>query len=124
VVEKHLTLDEMETVDSFFSLKPDAFKSMVLQIRQVEKALGVVDYTVPGEHSGNHLARRSLYASAPIKAGEAFSSTNVRSVRPSHGLHPRYWDALMMSKASRDLRAGDRITLDDLSADALSAKAA
>lgn len=116
VVEKHLTLDSMETVDSFFSLKPAAFKSMVTQIRTTEKALGSVDYSIPGEHSGNHLARRSLYASAAIKPGERFSPDNVRSVRPSHGLHPQYWDALMESTARRELHKGDRITLEDLSA--------
>lgn len=114
VVEKHLTLDELETVDSFFSLKPDAFKRMVNHIRQVEKALGTVDYTIPGKQSGNHFARRSLYVCASIKAGEPFSAHNVRSVRPSHGLHPQYWDVLMESTAIRDMEKGDRLTLDDI----------
>ncbi len=116
VVEKHLTLDALETVDSFFSLKPDAFKAMVMQIRTIEKALGCVDYTIAGEHSGNRMARRSLYVSQSIKAGELFSAENIRSVRPSHGLHPRYWDALIGSVAMRDMNRGDRLKLDDLPA--------
>lgn len=116
VVEKHFTLDESETVDSFFSLQPDAFRHMAGQIRIAEKAMGQVSYSLAGEKSGTAAGRRSLYACKPIKKGEIFSEANVRSVRPAHGLHPKHWDTLLGTTATRDIAFGDRLTVNDLPA--------
>lgn len=114
IVEKHFTLDETATVDSFFSLRPDAFASMVEQIRLAESALGQISYEPSGLKSGNINGRRSLYAAKPIRRGEPFTAENVRSVRPAFGLHPRHYDTLLGSIARRDIEYGDRLTDSDL----------
>ncbi|MEM7258158.1 MAG: pseudaminic acid synthase [Pseudomonadota bacterium] len=119
VIEKHFTLDESKTVDSFFSLLPEAFTHMVNQIRIAETAIGTVDYTLAGADSGTANGRRSLYACAPIKAGDTFTGSNVCSVRPAHGLHPKYWDKLIGTTAARDIAFGDRLQLADLPASEL-----
>jgi N-acetylneuraminate synthase len=41
-----------------------------------------------------------------IKAGEAFTAENVRSIRPANGLHTRYYDQILQSHASCDIEAG------------------
>ena len=116
MIEKHFTLDSTETVDSFFSLQPEEFKSLVDKIRIAERALGQVDYSRAGLKSGTANGRRSLYASKNIRSGDIFSGDNIRSVRPAHGLHPSHWDDLIGATATRDIGFGERLTEADLPA--------
>ncbi|QEP42791.1 pseudaminic acid synthase [Ectothiorhodospiraceae bacterium BW-2] len=115
VIEKHIILDEtIESVDSFFSLTIEQFQAMVTEIRRVEEALGDVEYSVTPAASKNLQGKRSLYAIAPIKAGEPFSAQNIKSVRPGFGLSPKYYDIVLSKKAAYDLEVGDPVTWDCL----------
>lgn len=107
IIEKHLTLSrDLGGPDSAFSLEPDEFKAMVQAVRTTEKALGGIRYgPTPCEVSGLPF-RRSLFVVKDIKAGESFTHDNVRSIRPAHGLHPRYLDSVIGRKATQDLVAG------------------
>jgi pseudaminic acid synthase len=60
------------------------------------------------------LGRRSLYICAPIKAGEIVSRENVKSVRPSLGLHPKHLHDVLGRRVKRDLVPGDRLSWDVL----------
>jgi len=61
----------------------------------------------PGEaEAGNAGMRRSLYVSAPVGKGEAFTPANVRSVRPGHGLAPKHLDTVLGRRATRDIPFG------------------
>jgi len=113
MVEKHFTLeDEERTVDSFFSLTPMEFREMVDAIRMAEQALGTVVYGLTKESAKNRHGRRSLYVSAPIKAGERFTTVNIKSVRPGYGLAPKYYDQVLEMRTKRDLEMGDRLSWD------------
>ncbi|MGE4169907.1 MAG: pseudaminic acid synthase [Candidatus Margulisiibacteriota bacterium] len=115
VIEKHFMSDkDDQTVDSFFSLDPVTFKQMVDEVRKVELALGGVVYDVFGDPGTKFKARRSLYISTPIKAGEPLTASHVKSVRPSWGLHPKHYDAVLGRVVNRDLDKGDRLNLEDL----------
>lgn len=112
VIEKHFTLDRsLGGADCGFSLEPREFAQMVQAVRDTELALGKVDYEV--NEKNRHFAR-SLYACRDIAAGEKFTAVNVRSVRPSRGLHPRYYDRIMGKKAARDIKFGKPLELDDI----------
>lgn len=112
IIEKHFMLDANDkTVDSFFSLDPTAFSHMASEIRKVEKALGVVSYDVPGGPQ-KFKARRSLYVSKAIAKGEVFTDAHIKSVRPSWGLHPKYYASVLGKKARYDHHFGDRLTLE------------
>lgn len=112
-IEKHLTLDdEKETVDSFFSSGELEFSSMVQDIRLVEKSLGKQTYEITKSALPSLRGRRSLYVSAPIKAGELFTELNIKSVRPSFGLHPKYYDDIIGRVAKCDLEIGERLSWD------------
>ena len=91
LIEKHFTLDNSEeTVDSFFSSGEVEFKRMVDDIRFIDQALGKVTYDITPSALPSLRGRSSLYITKAIKTGEKFDTTNVKSVRPSFGLHPKH----------------------------------
>lgn len=107
VIEKHLTLSRQDPgPDSTFSTEPEEFKSMVNDIRAVEKALGTSTYEITEKQKENRVFRRSLFIVKDVKAGEALSHDNVRSIRPGHGLHTRYLDQVLGKKAVKDIKKG------------------
>jgi pseudaminic acid synthase len=115
IVEKHFTLDSSEqTVDSFFSLDQQEFIRLVGDIRTAEQAMGCVNYDIAPSAQGSLRGKRSLYVSAPVLAGEAISSENIRCVRPSMGLHPKHYESVVGLRARRALVPGERLLLEDL----------
>ena len=113
VIEKHFILDRsIGGPDSSFSLEPAEFKAMVEAVRIAEKAIGQISYqTTPKQQSGLAF-RRSLFVVEDVKEGERFTSTNVRSIRPSNGLHTRHYDEVLGSVATRDLKKGEPLSWD------------
>jgi len=113
VIEKHIKLaDNIDTVDSFFSLTIEEFQQLIVEIRRAEKAVGKVHYDLTPAASLNKNGRRSLYVSADIKQGELFTEQNIKSVRPGFGLPTQYKSIILGRKATRDLTLGDRLTWD------------
>jgi N-acetylneuraminate synthase len=107
IVEKHFTLSRaVPGPDSAFSLEPAEFKEMVDAIRVAEKSLGRADYTVSASEAKSRVFRRSLFVVADVKAGEKFTSENVRSIRPSHGLHTRHYEEVLRRHAACDIKQG------------------
>lgn len=107
VVEKHFILSRsIPGPDSSFSMEPEEFRLMVDAIRTAEQALGRVNYEVSEKEIKSRAFRRSLFVSADVKKGEPFTVNNVRSIRPSHGLHPRHFEEVLEGCAARDIEAG------------------
>ena len=107
IVEKHFTLSRsIPGPDSAFSLEPHEFKAMVEAIRTVEKALGRVQYGVGEKEAKSRVFRRSLFVVKDTAAGEIFSEENVRSIRPGHGLAPKYLDDVLGRQAALDIKRG------------------
>lgn len=107
IIEKHITLSRADGgPDSAFSVEPQEFKSMVDAIRVAEKALGTIHYGLSSSEIKSRVFRRSLFVVKDIKAGECLTGDNVRSIRPSYGLHPRYLDDVLGRVASRDIQCG------------------
>jgi pseudaminic acid synthase len=107
IVEKHFTLSRsMPGPDSAFSLEPHEFKEMVDAIRTAEKALGQVHYGISAEEAKSRVFRRSLFVVEDMKAGEIFSEENVRSIRPGHGLSPKYLKHVLGRQAALDINRG------------------
>jgi len=107
IIEKHLTLSRsLGGPDAEFSLEPNEFKQMVEAVRLAEKALGSVQFgSTPHEHSSRRF-RRSLFVVQDVKRGDVFSQNNVRSIRPSRGLHTRYLPQILGKKAARAIARG------------------
>jgi len=113
IVEKHLTLSRSRPgPDSAFSLEPEEFKEMVAAIRVAEAALGEVRYELTRQEAASRVFRRSLFVVADMKAGETFTSKNVRSIRPGHGLAPKYLPEVLGKRAIADIRQGTPLGFD------------
>ena len=109
VIEKHFIIDKsIGGADCEFSLDKKEFALMVKSIRDSEKLLGKVDYSLSEKKRKQRRFCRSIYVSKDIKEGEPFSSENLKSVRPGYGMHPKYLNEILGKKALKDYKFGER----------------
>jgi N-acetylneuraminate synthase len=97
IIEKHLTLDRnAEGPDHAASLEPADFKRMVSAIRNIEGALGDgVKAPKDSEVKNIPVARKSIVAARPLKAGETIGSDDITTKRPGSGRAPvEYWSLI------------------------------
>ena len=113
VIEKHFILDKsIGGPDADFSLDREEFAQMVKAVRDTEKLLGKIDYSMSDKKKESRQFARSLYVAEDIKAGETITEKNVRSVRPGYGLHPKYLKNILGKKAVKDLKKGTPVKQD------------
>lgn len=115
MVEKHLKGREDKGLDETFAIDKYNFAEMVRGIRDTEAAMQphpVTEFTD---------LRRSLYVVADIEVGGVFTEENVRSIRPSGGLLPKYLPDVLGKKARRKLSRGNPLIKGDV--DGLDAEA-
>ena len=90
-------------------IKKKAILKMMWQpVRDAEKLIGKVDYSLTEKKKKSRQFARSLYVSQDIKKGESFTEENIRSVRPGYGMHPKYLRDILRKKAKRDYEFGER----------------
>lgn len=108
IIEKHICLSrKIKNPDSAFSMEIAEFADMVRDVHAACAIKGQVHYGPnPGEQD-NLKFRRSLFAVKPIKAGEAFTKENIRSIRPSTGLPPKYYERVLTRRAAEDIAYGE-----------------
>ena len=115
IIEKHFILDRtIGGPDASFSMNEQEFKSMVTAVRETEKAIGVINYTLTKKQLKGKDFSRSLYVVENIKNGDLITEKNIRSIRPGFGLHPKYYNKVLGKKVKRNLEKGDRLKLIDL----------
>lgn len=113
VIEKHFTLDRnLPGPDHKASLEPHELKAMVDAIRNIERALGDgVKRPSVSELKNKPIARKSLVAIRPIRAGESFSADNIGAKRPGTGMSPMRWDEVIGRTATKNFALDELITL-------------
>lgn len=113
VIEKHFILDKsIGGADAAFSMEKEEFSLMVQTIRDTEKLLGRVDYSMTDSKQNSRNYARSLYVCKDIKKGESFTLENIKSIRPGYGLHPKYLNEILGKRALKDYKFGDRLEND------------
>jgi len=107
IIERHFILDRnIGGPDAPFSLDPDQFKCMVNGIREVEKALGEIDYSLSDRVKKNRIFSRSLFIVRDIKKGDILTDDNIKSIRPGYGLAPKYLHDVLGKRVLIDIKAG------------------
>ena len=113
VIEKHFILDKfIGGADADFSLDKQEFAEMIEAVRDAEKLLGRVDYSMSEKKKKSRQFSRSLYAVENIKEGDIITEDNVRSVRPGYGLHPKYLKDILGKIAKISIMKGTRVSYD------------
>ena len=83
LVEKHVILDRsIGGPDAAFSMEIAEFKTMIQEIRNLEKALGTVNYDLTPQQRRSREHSRSLFVVKGMKKGETFTEENLKSIRP------------------------------------------
>ncbi|MDT0677457.1 pseudaminic acid synthase [Autumnicola musiva] len=116
IIEKHFILDKsIGGADASFSMDEKEFTAMVKAVREAEKAIGNVDYSLSEKQKKGRDFSRSIYVIKDIEAGETITEKNVRSIRPGFGLHPKYFNEILGKKAKDKLETGTRMDFSLLS---------
>ena len=112
VIEKHFILDKsIGGADADFSIDKQEFSEMIKAIREVEKLIGKVDYSMTEKKKKSRQHSRSLYVTKGIKKGEVFTEENIRSVRPGYGMHPKYLGDIVGTVSKKVYEFGDRFKI-------------
>ena len=112
IIEKHFILDKsIGGPDASFSLDEQEFSIMVKGVRDAEKSIGEVNYNLTQKQIQGKEYSSSLYIVKDVRKGEILTTDNVRSIRPGHGLAPKYLDQVIGKKFKNDFSMGTRLTL-------------
>lgn len=109
MLEKHVCLKNVKTVDSFFSIDTKRFNKMSKIIKVNEKSNGKVSYEISNESKKNLTGRKSLYIFKDIKKNQKFTKDNLKAIRPSHGLHPKFYNKIIGKISKKNIEAGERM---------------
>jgi len=115
IIEKHFILDQsVGGPDAFFSLNEKEFKEMVNAVRDTEKGMGKIDYSLNEKQKKSRHFSRSLFISKDVKLGEIISKENIKSVRPGTGLHPKYYNEVLGKKFNNNFELGEPLSMDKI----------
>ena len=84
---------------------------MVNAVREAEKAIGNVDYTLTEKQKKGKDFSRSLYIVEDMEVGEMITERNVRSIRPGFGLHPKFLKNILGLSVKENLQKGQAMDL-------------
>lgn len=115
IIEKHFILDRsVGGPDASFSMNEKEFTSMVKSVRETEKAIGIIDYSLTIKKGKRREFCRSLYVVNNVKSGDVITEKNVRSIRPGHGMHPKYYRQIQGLQFNCDLEKGTALKMNYL----------
>lgn len=119
VLEKHFTLsNSLPGPDHRFAVEPHELRQLVASVRTAERMLGHGrKELLPSERELHAFARRSIFATRRIRAGERLACDSVAVLRCGKlgfGLDPEQFDRVLGRIARRDISAESLIQLSDL----------
>jgi len=126
IIELHVTLaDGIQTLDSGFSLSTGDLRLATKLLRETYSAVwGFGDWKGARDEEEPALAlRRSIYATADIARGEAFTTENIACLRPDKGLPPDKYEHMIASgtrnggAAAKPIKAGEPIQWEHIGGD-------
>jgi sialic acid synthase SpsE len=120
VIEKHFTDDNnREGPDHKFAMDPNAWRDMVQNTRQLERALGSADKFVAGNEQQTVIVqRRCLRAASDLKAGEVLTREKIAVLRPTAqgAIEPYEIEKVIGTVILHDKPRGEELRWTDLGA--------
>ena len=106
IFEKHLRLDTKKGIDAKFSTNPIKFKSYVKDINLSFDCTGKENFNREKFESDNKKYRRSIFISKDVIKNEIVTKENIAVVRPSSGLHPKFFKKVLGKKFKTNKKKG------------------
>lgn len=107
IIEKHIHLNKKKkSIDSHFSLSPEEFKFLVKECNSAWEALGKEKIGITKNEKKSLLFRRSIYITKDVKKNEKISEKNIKIIRPSLGLNPKYYYKILGLKFKKNYKKG------------------
>lgn len=103
IIEKHICLNNLRTVDSQFSLKVKDIKKFKLDISRAKDLITNKNFVLT-KSQHNKKFRRSIYAINNIKKGQRFSEKNIKTFRPDVGLSSVHYLNLLNKKSPKFIK--------------------
>ena len=128
MIEKHFIISRsLGGVDSHFSMEEAEFATMAKRVRAVSVAMGSSTDDAKSTQAKSTYASvdfkpkspfsRSLFVCENIAKREILTSKNIRSIRPSDGLLPKYLPQILGRKATKNLKRGEPLQKGDFEGD-------
>ena len=115
LIEKHLTLDRsVGGPDAEFSLEPAEFAFMTRTAAECFAALGEERFGIQAVEACSAWERPSVWVVRDIRAGDVFTTENLRIIRPGGGLHPHRYHSLIGCRAAMDISAASALRDDHI----------
>lgn len=116
LVEKHLCMSRSDGgPDAGFSLEPSEFGQLVAAIRDVERAMAQPPTYGPcGADAPNIAFRKSLFWCNDLAEGDMVTSSDIRVIRPGHGLPPSEYGAVLGRRVRRAVARGTPVLISQL----------
>ncbi len=108
-IEKHICLNKKLGIDSKFSLEVKDLALFKKEINDAFLSRGKISYGPTKNELSNLQFRRSIYAVKKIKKDEEFTKENIKVIRPSLGLKPKYYDYIVGKRAKKDIKFANPI---------------
>ena len=113
LIEKHFILDrDIGGPDASFSIMPNELKSLSDDIKRTIDIIGNVSYDLTEKKKNSRVFARSLFVVTDVKKGEKVTPENVRSIRPGHGISPKYYYEIMGRTFLEDVQKGTPLAWD------------
>lgn len=113
MIEKHFIMDHsVGGPDASFSLDTDEFREMVSNIRKTEQIIGQVTYDLDDNKKKMREFARSLFVVENVQRGDMITNKNIRSIRPGHGIAPKYLSEILGKTFKEDFERGTPLQWD------------
>ena len=111
IIEKHFTLNKkLKGPDHKASLSVDELKSLVVNVRNIEKAAGYEKKKITKSEKHNlRFVRKFIVAKKKIKKGEKFSEHNVTTKRSGGGMSAIFWKKIMGKTSNFNFKKDEKI---------------
>ncbi len=104
IFEKHIALNKKKGLDSHFSLVGKEIYEYKQNLLKIYELIKNKNFFRSKKELENIKFRRSIFSLKDIKKGEKFSHENIKVVRPSDGLDPKFYEKLIGKKSKFSIK--------------------
>ena len=111
IFEKHIKLTDQKGLDSNFSTNLNEFKDYVNSINLSFSSMGTENFDRRKLEGPSKKHRRSIFVSKDVIKNDVITENNIAVVRPSNGLHPKFFKGLLGKKFRKSFKKGSPLKL-------------